>query len=82
MLRNILVGKVLQLSWIPDGSVTIECLQPQTSSLRKLEENLLKPEALFTAENLFCSLFLVLEKTSHHCCTMLHAVRKSDWVPI
>lgn len=71
MSRNLLVAKVLGLSWIPAGSVMMERLQPQTSGLRKLEE---KAETLFTPGNLFYPLFLVLEKASHYCYTTLHAV--------
>lgn len=70
-LRNLLVAKVLGLSSIAAGSVMMERLQPQTSSLRKLEE---KPETLFTPGNLFYPLFLVLEKASRYCYTALHAV--------
>lgn len=59
-------GLVLLLNWIPDGSVIVV-----TSSLRKVEANLLKAE---TRSLLKISFTLLGRKTSHYCYTTLHAV--------
>lgn len=76
MLRSLLVAKVLGLSWIAAGSVMMERLQPQTSSLRKTRDTFHSWKSLLPS---FSGLGKKLRVTVTQRFTLSW---KSDWAPI